>query len=330
MTIINDPAVAYQAEEASDQPRVSEAATAQTVSTQTTSTVVSLHEYAKLQPVLLRDHPHFNEFWLQDRIADDPAILGLGEVEVRDRERPQPRAGRLDLLLRDLENGKRYEVEIMLGTVDESHIIRAIEYWDIERKRWPQYEHTAVIVAERITTRFLNVIGLFNGAIPLIAIQLSAFSVNDKIGLNFVRVLDEVALGIEETEDTPGEPTDRAYWEKRGTKESVSIVDVCFGLLREVSPGLELKYNKYYIGLSEHGRANNFVTFAPRKQFVVTDVELSDPKLWRDRLEEGSFDLFSDEPGRSRIRFRLTKSDVSKNKDLLRELLETSYRDQLD
>ena len=48
-----------------------------------------------------------------------------------------------------------------LGKTDESHIIRTIEYWDIERKRYPQYDHTAVIVAEEITSRFLNVIGLF-------------------------------------------------------------------------------------------------------------------------------------------------------------------------
>ena len=31
--------------------------------------------------------------------------------------------------------------------MDESHIIRTIEYWDIERRRYPQYEHVAVIVA---------------------------------------------------------------------------------------------------------------------------------------------------------------------------------------
>ena len=48
----------------------------------------------------------------------------------------------------------------------ESHIIRTIEYWDIERKRYPQYEHCAVLVAEDITSRFLNVISLFNGTIP--------------------------------------------------------------------------------------------------------------------------------------------------------------------
>ena len=41
------------------------------------------------------------------------------------------------------------------------------------RKKYPQYEHIAVIIAEDITSRFLNVISLLNGNIPLIAIQLN-------------------------------------------------------------------------------------------------------------------------------------------------------------
>ena len=96
----------------------------------------------------------------------------LGDVILKDKERLQPRAGRLDLLLQAADANRRYEVEVQLGATDESHLIRTIEYWDIERKRYPQYEHTAVIVAEDITSRFLNVIGLFNGQIPLVALQM--------------------------------------------------------------------------------------------------------------------------------------------------------------
>src|SRR6266498_2639818 len=110
-------------------------------------------------------------------------------------ERLHPKAGRLDLLLQDAEANRRYEVEIQLGATDESHIVRTIEYWDIERKRYPQYDHTAVIVAEDITGRFSNVIGLFNGAIPLIALQLSALKVGANVSLVFTKVLDELRLG---------------------------------------------------------------------------------------------------------------------------------------
>ena len=30
-----------------------------------------------------------------------------------------------------------YEVEVMLGETDPSHIIRCIEYWDIEKRKYP-------------------------------------------------------------------------------------------------------------------------------------------------------------------------------------------------
>ena len=125
--------------------------------------------YAKFETFQLKNHPELTEKWVQERIAEDPSILGLGDLILKDQERMQPRAGRLDLLLQDAEASQRYEVELQLGNSDESHIVRTIEYWEIERKRYPQYDHTAVIVAEDITSRFLNVIGLFNGAIPIIA-----------------------------------------------------------------------------------------------------------------------------------------------------------------
>ncbi|MGY4758581.1 hypothetical protein ACVNS2_02890 [Paenibacillus caseinilyticus] len=53
-------------------------------------------DYLKLNKVILKDHPRVNELWVQKIIAEDPAIIGLGEIELKDRERKQPRAGRLD------------------------------------------------------------------------------------------------------------------------------------------------------------------------------------------------------------------------------------------
>ena len=126
-------------------------------------------------------------------------------------ERRQSTGGRLDLLFVDSESGKRFTVELQLGECDPNHIIRTIEYWDIERKRFPQYEHCAVIVAENITARFWNIINLFNRSIPLIAIQLDVRQIEDSFTLNFIKVLDEIERRDDEEEKS--EPTDRAYWE---------------------------------------------------------------------------------------------------------------------
>lgn len=145
----------------------------------------------------MKGHPNFNERWLHDHLKNDPGLLGRGfeTLEALDSERRQPGAGRLDLLLENPADRTRYEVEIQLGAVDESHIVRTIEYWDIERRRYPKREHIAVIVAEDITSRFLNVISLFNGSIPLIAIQLKCVKVGDGVMLVATRVLDAVPPG---------------------------------------------------------------------------------------------------------------------------------------
>lgn len=96
--------------------------------------------YAKAIPIFLKDHPDYDEQWLKDKVTNDPAILGLGDLEVKDVERIQPKAGRIDLLLYDSESEKRHKIEVMLGKIDESHITRAIECWDIERKRFPDHK----------------------------------------------------------------------------------------------------------------------------------------------------------------------------------------------
>src|SRR5437868_4241424 len=133
--------------------------------------------YTKHKRVRLRDIGK-PESWLQDRIAEDPSILGLGDdLAVYKKEKVQPSGGRLDFMLRDpnTEPETMYEVEVMLGKTDESHIIRTIEYWDVESRsiQYRDRDHRAVIVAEEITNRFFNVIWLLSRSLPIIALQLN-------------------------------------------------------------------------------------------------------------------------------------------------------------
>ncbi len=281
-------------------------------------------EFAKFETVSIRNHPELNERWVQDRIAEDPCILGLGDVVLKDRERIQPRAGRLDLLLQDAESSRRYEVEIQLGATDESHIIRTVEYWDIERKRYPQYEHTAVIVAEDITSRFLNVINLFNGTIPLIAIQMRALSVAKEIGLVFTTVVDQLALGLVDEDEEGQEPTDRAYWEARGSKKTVAMADQLLDIIRSHDPALELKYNKFYIGLAKNGQACNFIILRPKKGFIWLEPRIRCTPPMDERLESAGLDEMYDNRAH-RYRIRLQPGQVEKHREVLKEIVAEAY-----
>ncbi len=272
------------------------------------------------------NHPHINEVMIQEKIAENPLILGLGDLILKDKERMQPRAGRLDLLFQDPETQRRYEVEVQLGKTDESHIIRTIEYWDMERKRYSQYDHCAVLVAEDITTRFHNVISLFNGNIPIIAIQMNAFKLGDEIGLVFTTVLDEVTLGFVDDDEEIKETTNRDYWIERGTEKTVKMADDLLSIINEFCSGYELKYNKFYIGLSKDGQPNNFAVFRPRKKGVNLEIKLPYSDETQNKIVENDIDDIGYMKRWGVYRMRLDENDLVNKRELLRGLLSQAYK----
>ena len=281
-------------------------------------------DFVEPKYVSLKDHSTYNERWLKERILENPSLLGLGDVDVRDSERPQRSAGRLDLLLFDPETNTRYEVELQLGPTDESHLVRTLEYWDIERKRYPQYEHIAVIVAEDVTSRFLNVIGLFNQAIPLIAIQIRAVQVDGTLTLVATQVLGLMSLGtIEEDE---GETVDRGFWERKASLESLQVCDDIVAMINTIKPNIQAKYNKHYIGLTGRQGVQNFVQMRPRKAgFVIVEFKIPFNEEMDSVIEESSLDKLPYEKQWRQFRVRIRKSDLDESGQVIKQLIESAH-----
>jgi len=287
---------------------------------------MSNKNYIKPERIWLKSDSTLSEKWVQDRLAEDASLLGLGDLVLRDRERAQPRAGRLDLLFQDPDTQRRYEVEVQLGATDEAHIIRTIEYWDIERKRYPQYDHCAVIVAEDITSRFLNVLSLFNGAIPLIAIQMQALKIGESVTLVFTTVVDELSRGlVDEDEDAAAVPTDRTYWEHRATKGTIELADEVLGLLHRFDPTLKLKYNKFYIGLEKNGEAFNFVALRPRKNLLRLEVKLPESEAIVSQVEAQGLTLLDYNKRWGQYIIQLTGDEVRRKADFLTDLAKQAW-----
>lgn len=278
-------------------------------------------KYIKPEIISLKNSKEFNEKWLQARIEEDPSMLGLGELDFRDTEKIMVGGGRLDTILYDPEDKKRYEIEIQLGKTDESHVIRTIEYWDLERKKNPQYNHCAVIIAEDITSRFLNVISLFNGFIPLIAIQVKAVKFEDNISLFFTKVLDEVTFELLD-EDIIAEPVDKSYWEKKASKASVKLTEKLLSEFSPITEEYKLKYNKHYIGLEINNMANNFISFIPRKTVVILNIRLEKVEEVDELLESSDLDILSYDKQWKYYRIRLNEKDLASNMELMRKLVE--------
>jgi hypothetical protein len=201
----------------------------------------------------------FDEYWLQDQIVANPACLGLGELEVITRERQQSSGGRLDILMKDPEDDSMYEVEVMLGETDETHIIRIIEYWDNEKRKWPQRQHFAVLVAETITRRFFNVIQVVSHAIPIIAIQSNIVEANGQRMLTFSKILDT----YEEPEEGGGtnEIHDENYWREKSSW-SIETAKTFFEIVQPVYNDTSINYVKNYIAIVVNG--NNYFWFHKR------------------------------------------------------------------
>ena len=280
---------------------------------------MSTYKFVQHKKISLKNNPDFNEAWLQTKIAENPGIIGLGDLALVERERRQERAGRLDLLLADFENDSRFEVELMLGKLDESHIIRCIEYWDNERRRYPGYDHTAVIVAEDITSRFINVLSLFAGNIPLVAIQLNALVVGENIILDFVKILDQRQLRMDDTVDAKLEEVNRDYWIAKGTKQTVKIADQALEIMNEtLSSPRSLNFNKHYIGLTNGTVTTASIAFQPRKMYCIVIVRSDWTEEDLSTFEQAGLEV---DTYRGKLRLKLNTSDIKNHRDLIAPFL---------
>lgn len=271
----------------------------------------------KASRILMKSNSAYSEKWLQEQIILDPSILNLGDIFLKDAERRQATGGRLDMLFEDIEGNTRFEVELQLGSTDETHIIRTIEYWDVERKRYQNYDHVAVIVAEDITTRFFNVISLFNGQIPIIAIQINLLDVGGNLTLHASTILDLIPR-IED-EETEIQSTDRDYWNQRVGK-SMESVDKLFEIICEIDTNLDLTYRSAYCGLARNGVADNYLIIKPRKNFVSLQIRMPLTQDITTSLEEIGLGLNYNHLWKSYV-INLKLDEIHKHRDFLKNLM---------
>jgi len=257
-----------------------------------------------------------DEYWLQDQIYENPTCLGLGDLESVAKEKQQSSGGRLDILLKNPEDDSMYEVEVMLGETDESHIVRTIEYWDNEKRKWPQRQHYAVLVAECITRRFFNVIHLFSHSIPIIAIQVNLIVSNNQKLLHFSKILDT----YEEPDDGIIEEVhDEIYWRKKSTW-TVDAANELFATIGDIFESPSLRYVGSYIAINVVG--NNYFWFYQRRaNKSLLEFRISDDYAEKvsQLLDEQSISFVQKQ---NWIKFTVDKEFIKKHADLLRQIAE--------
>ena len=209
------------------------------------------------------------------------------------------------------------------------HLANARRAWPqlcerAEAEQWSCRDFLAVLVAEEVTARFLNILQLIDGVVPIVVLQVSALQVGQQVVLSFTKLLDEVALGTE-LEDDPGART-RSWWEGRSSAAALKLLDECLDLVRELDPELAPSYQKNYIGVSQNNRPNNFVTFRPLRHGLRVEIRAGNLRWFEDRFEsEGLSRLGIDRRWRG-LRFVLHPGEVAANEKLLKSLLRAAYK----
>jgi len=155
---------------------------------------------------------------------------------------------------------------------------------------------------------------------------MHALCVGNNITLVFTTVMDELSRGlVDEDEDAAAAPTDRSYWEKRASKATLAMTGDLLQVVKEVNASLELKYNKFYIGLSRDGQPFNFVEFKPKKKFLKLELKLPQNADLDAKIEESGMDAMDYDNRWGHYRVRLTKPELTSKATVIRELMQLAY-----
>jgi hypothetical protein len=283
--------------------------------------------YVPAKAFSLKAHPGFDEAWLEKLISEHPEILGLEGTKVVSAQILQKSGGKLDLLLRDDENEKLYTVELMLGQLDASHIVRTLDYFLREQARpgTEDWTHVAVLVAEDIlSSRFLSVVKYLSEKMPLVVIELSALRVGEDFTLKSTRIFD--GTDEREGEIEQQEKITREDWIKKSSTASIELVEKFSPILEQLTNGLRLTYKKHAIGIAIGNRAENFVKFYPKRDFVRVGVRISNAADWRRRMGDAGFNVAGVQET-DRVRFRVSPEQFEAHRVLFADFFNQSYRE---
>lgn len=164
-----------------------------------------------------------------------------------------------------------------------------------------------------------------NRSIPIIAFQLNALKIENKIILNFTTVLD-IYEEPEDEEKLGGEEVGRPYWEKKAHAKSIKIMDDMIAMAEEAYPNSKVTYNKHHIALGT--TRQNYMWFHPRKSPNNCHLEI---KVGKEYIEEAK-SMF-EELGISytprkddRLAVSLQSDELKKNSEKIMELIKQSIQ----
>ena len=103
------------------------------------------------------------------------------------------------------------------------------------------------------------------------------------------------------------------------------MADEMLKIVQQFDPQLELKYNKFYIGLSKDGQPKNFVQLRPRKGHIVLELKVKQSLEIERQIDEAGLDRGEYNSRLGLYRIRLTSDDFKKHSDIVGELMNLAF-----
>jgi hypothetical protein len=275
------------------------------------------------------------ESWLEEKIREDHTILGLGGITKTVFQRRYKKAGRVDLVLMDEENSILYCAELMLGEVDESHIVRCVEYWLSESRKAANkgWSVIAVLAAERVReSRYFPVIEFLSQKLPLTVLEVTALNVSGNTTLTFTKFFDgqdQVEQSESEDADQGRLAVDKEFWVNKRPAPIIRIADSLAKLFQSADNRLSITYLQGFWGLKLGEKPKNFVSISPKQKFVNVRACIRDTETWGDKLSNVGLEITGGAPGRS-LRVRVKDPLTAKQSKVLSQLGEEAYNERME
>ena len=281
-------------------------------------------KFCKSEVLNLKKHPNYSETWLEETICCEPSILRLGDIKIMERQRRQKDGiARVDLIAQSEDKTEIFVIEMMLGPLDSSHIVRSVEYWLREQKRFarkPEVEVKAVLIAEQICdSRFKDVVRFLCDRMPLTVKEVAAIQVGDMLTLHCTTILDS---SDEQSEDITVQPpqTSLESWEH---EHPATLQGAKWFLqhLQFLDPAAVLNFARSTISIRLGSTGNLCMRFRPSAHGSFrARAWISDAEIWRDRLRAQGLRLSGSEDAEDWVRMILTPEDISRHESTLNEL----------
>ena len=104
------------------------------------------------------------------------------------------------------------------------------------------------------------------------------------------------------------------------------MADEILEIINSFKPGYELKYNKFYIGLSRDSQPNNFAICRPKKNYMRLEIKLPKTDETDQIIEKNDLDEMGYDVRWGAYRIRLNKGDISKKQAIIKDLLENAEK----